>query len=255
MDKVVKLTREKNIAIVSLEEREYGNTFTDRFIKGIQDTFAVLQQDPEIKVVIVHGYDNYFCCGGTQKELMGIFELVSKKEKVSTAESPHLSFNDLFLNCEVPVIAAMQGHALGGGLALGCTADIIVMGEECIYSANFMKYGFTPGFGATYIIPKKFGESLGTEMLYSARNYYGQELKVRGAPIKIIPKQEVIRTALEIAKQLTDKPLLSLKVLKKHLTGQIHKELSEAVKKEMEMHRATFAQPEVRSKIELLFGN
>ena len=83
------------------------------------------------------------------------------------------------------MISAMQGHALGGGLAFGCFADIIVMGVECIYSANFMKYGFTPGMGATYIIPRKFGEVLGTEMLLTAKNYYGSELKERGASAKI----------------------------------------------------------------------
>ena len=281
MDNVVKLYKEKNIGIVVLEEREYKNTFSNRFVKGIMQTFAAIKNDPDIKVVIVHGYDNYFCCGGTKEELIGLYEGIGKgtaqftdmqisfdsdqhpksdislgSKEPSDSDIPlDSNFYDLLLNCDVPVISAMQGHALGGGLAFGCFADIIVMSIECIYSANFMKYGFTPGMGATYIIPKKLGELLGTEMLLTAKNYYGEELKNRGAPAKIVRKSEVIRTAMEIANDLADKPLLSLKVLKKNLTSQIRSELPAVIEQELEMHRITFSQPEVRMRIEKLFGN
>jgi polyketide biosynthesis enoyl-CoA hydratase PksI len=249
----VKLRKENHIAVVILEEEEYKNTFTHRFILGVTNAFASLRQDPGIKVVIVHGYDNYFCCGGTREELMELHESYDKgDQRVQFTDS---GFHDVFLRCEIPVIAAMQGHALGAGLALGCTADIVVMGEQCIYSANFMKYGFTPGFGATYIIPKKLGEPLGNEMLLTARNYYGRELKERGAPVKIVHKHQVKQTAFEIARDLADKPLVSLKVLKKHLACQTRSEFSAAVEKELEMHQITFPQPEVRQRIERLFGN
>jgi polyketide biosynthesis enoyl-CoA hydratase PksI len=249
---VVKLSTEKHIAVAALEEREYGNTFTERFVLGLKGAFARIRETPGIKVVIVHGYDNYFCCGGTKEELRGLYEgYANIGEKVRFTDS---GFHDLFLCCEVPVIAAMQGHALGAGLALGCTADIMVMGEQCIYTANFMKYGFTPGFGATYLIPKRFGDTLGNEMLFTARNYYGRELKERGVPVTIVPKQDVIQTAFQVANDLVDKPLISLKVLKKYLTRHIRMELPEVVKKELEMHEITFAQPEVLDRIEGLFG-
>lgn len=255
MDNVVKLSKEGAVAVVALEEREYGNTFTRRFIRDLKDTFSTIQQHPGIKVVMVHGCDNYFCCGGTKEELIELCEGFGQKQKEASPQFTDLNFHDLLLRCEVPVIAAMQGHALGGGLAFGCFADIIVMGEQCLYSANFMKYGFSPGMGATYILPKKLGESLAAEMLLTARNYYGRELKERGAPVKIVNKQEVIKTAMEIAKDLADKPLLSLKVLKEHLTQQTRAELPKAVAKELEMHQITFAQPGVRTRIERLFGN
>jgi polyketide biosynthesis enoyl-CoA hydratase PksI len=118
---------------VVLEEREYKNTFSKPLINGLMNTFEAIQQMADIKVVVVYGYDNYFCCGGTKEELIGILE-----EKLQFTD---LNFYDLLLQSEVPVISAMQGHALGGGLVFGCYADIIVMGEECLYSANFMKYG------------------------------------------------------------------------------------------------------------------
>jgi polyketide biosynthesis enoyl-CoA hydratase PksI len=255
MDNVIKLNKQGPIALVAMEEREYGNTFTHRFIQGMKDAFAAIARDPEIKVVMVHGYDNYFCCGGTKEELMGFSRGVTKQKGEGQVQFTDAHFHDMFLCCEVPVIAAMQGHALGAGLAMGCYADIILMGEQCIYSANFMKYGFTPGFGGSYIIPKKLGDTLGIEMLFTARNYYGRELKERGAHVRIVSKSEVIKIAFEIAHELADKPLLSLKLLKKHLNHLITSQLQWAVENEVEMHRVTFAQPEVHSRIERLFGN
>jgi polyketide biosynthesis enoyl-CoA hydratase PksI len=247
MSKVVKLFKEGSIGIVALEEREYKNTFSKPFINDLKNTFEAIGRMADISVVVVHGYDNYFCCGATKEELINILG--------QELQFTDLDFHDLLLRCEVPVISAMQGHALGGGLVFGCYADIIVMGEECLYSTNFMKYGFTPGMGATYIIPNQFGKLLGTEMLLSAKNYYGRDLKERGAPVKVVKKAEVIKTAMGIAKELADKPLLSLKVLKKHLTRQICSELPDVIARELEMHKITFAQPEVRQRIESLFGN
>lgn len=254
MDNVVKLKKDGAIAIVALEEKEFGNTFTKRFIYNLKDIFEIIEQDMEIKVVVVHGYDNYFCCGGTKDELIGLYEGFTGKTE-EEAQFTDLNFHDLLFRCQVPVISAMQGHALGGGLAFGCFADFIVMGEQCLYSANFMKYGFSPGMGATYIVPQKLGSLLGTEMLFTARNYYGRELKERGAPVKVVHRQDVMETAMEMAAELADKPRLSLIELKKHMTAGMVADIERYVAKEMEMHRITFAQPEVRKRIESLFGN
>ncbi|MCX7920830.1 MAG: polyketide synthase [Clostridia bacterium] len=253
MNSVIKLSVVNSIGYVCMEDREYRNTFSLQFVSGLKETFAYIAQNPQIKVVIIHGYDNYFSCGGTKEELIGLYEGVGKTgaEKVQFDD---LKFHDLLLKCEVPVIAAMQGHAIGGGLAFGSFADIIVLAEEAIYNAVFMKYGFTPGMGATYMIPKKFGTLLGHEMLYTAKNYYGRELKERGAPAKIVSKRDVISAAEEIAEELIDKPIGSLKLLKKHLTQEIYRELPLYIEKELHMHEISFAQAEVRERIESKFG-
>lgn len=246
MNDVVKFRREESIGIISIEEREYKNTFSKRFIDGIMKVFDQIEKMQDLKVVVIHGYDNYFCCGGTKEELIEIYE--------GKLQFNDLNFYDLALRCEIPVIAAMQGHALGGGLAFGSYADMIVLGKECIVATNFMKYGFTPGMGATYIIPLKFGSMLGNEMLYSARNYSGDELRERGAPLKIVNKNEVISVAMKMAQELADKPRLSLKILKEHLTRDIKLTLPKIIEAEIAMHKITFAQPEVRRRIEEMFG-
>lgn len=236
---------EPTIAVVTLEDRVSHNTFSQDFIRDLMDAFANFH--PDTKVVVVHGYDNYFCCGGTQEELLKLFDM----KDITFADIP---FYRLLVDCEIPTISAMQGHALGGGLAFGSFADFIILSEESIYSTNFMKYGFTPGMGSTYIIPKKFGEVLGTEMLLTARYYHGEELRNRNVPIKVIKKQEVINAAMELAKELADKPLPSLKLLKKRLVEKTLIELPAAIRQEIEMHKVSFKLPEVRERILKLFN-
>ena len=133
--------------------------------------------------------------------------------------------------------------------------DMLVMAEEAIYSANFMRYGFTPGMGATYILPLKFGEVLGAEMLFSANGYHGGELRERGAGARVVPRDKVVPTAMGLARELADKPRVALIELKKRLARPVREALPRVVEQELAMHKVTFAQPEVRERIETLFGN
>lgn len=247
MNDVVHLERKDGIATVVMEDRESKNTFSKAFTSGLLKVFEAIRQDKESKVVVVQGFENYFCCGGTREELLKIYS----GEAVFTDGHIH----DILLRCEVPVISAMQGHALGGGLALGCYADLLVMGIQCLYSTNFMKYGFTPGFGSTFIIPKRFGDTLGREMLFTAKNYYGAELKERGAGALIVDRSEVVSTAMKLARELVDKPRLALVTLKQHFRAGIEAGLEECIRAELKMHELTFSRPEVRERIETLFGN
>lgn len=70
---------------------------------------------------------------------------------------------------DIPVISAIQGHASGGGMLFGLYADVVLLAEEGVYSATFTKYGFTPGMGATYILPERFGKLLANEMMLTAK--------------------------------------------------------------------------------------
>lgn len=245
-EKVVKLRIEDKVAYVALEEREGKNTFTQRFIEDIKRAFVEINASEQVNVVVVYGFDNYFCCGGTKEELLGLYDGINKDASTNFTEG---KFYDVFLQCRVPVIAAMQGHAIGGGFALSCFADIMIMGEQCIYAANYMKYGFTPGMGATYIVPYKMGKTLGAEMMYSARTYFGSELKTRGVKSIIVKKEDVLNTAIGMAKDIALKPRISLIALKDNLVEEIRKALPEVIDKEIEMHKISFKQAEVLKSI------
>jgi polyketide biosynthesis enoyl-CoA hydratase PksI len=230
---------------VTMQDRLSRNSFSPALMEGIVDAFEKIRNNTGYKVAIITGYENYFCCGGTKEELVSIYE-------------GRMNFNDLGfftlpLECEVPVIAAMQGHGIGGGFVFGMYADFCILGRESIYTANFMKYGFTPGMGATLMVPLRLGDMLGNEMLFSAETYRGGELKERGASLKVVPKQDVLQEAVKLAVSLADKPRSSLITLKEHLTAGIKARLPEIIRRELDMHRITFHQQEVADRIENFF--
>ncbi len=247
MGQVAELTEvEDGIVQLKMQDRASRNTFSKALIEGIINAFETIKANKNYKVVILTGYDNYFCCGGTKEELFAI----CRKE---------IGFNDLNfftlpLNCEIPVISAMQGHGIGGGLVFGCYADFLILGRENIYTTNFMRYGFTPGMGGTYMVPLRFGSVTGNELLFSAENYRGGELQERGIPQRVVPKAQVLEEAMHLARSLAEKPRLSLVTLKQHLTKEIKATIPTIIEKELQMHEMTFHQPEVKQRIENLFG-
>jgi len=195
---------------------------------------------------VLTGYDNYFSSGGTQEGLRDLFE---GKFKFTDRD-----LYSLALNCPVPVVSAMQGHGIGGGFVLGMFGDIVVLARESVYTANFMKYGFTPGMGSTFILPTKLGFALAEEMMLTGSNYRGDQLQKRGVPFSVLPREEVLPHALELAANLAEKPRVSLVALKTHLVAPIRERLAHFIDAEVAMHALTFHQSEVKQQIEAAFG-
>jgi enoyl-CoA hydratase/carnithine racemase len=133
--------------------------------------------------------------------------------------------------------------------------DIVVLSEEGVYSAVFMKYGFTPGMGATYILKEKLGHNLATEMMLTARNYTGEHLKQRGTSTIIVKQKDVLNEALSIAQSIAEKPIVSIKLLKKDFADKALKSLMKYINEEVKMHDITFVTPEVKEKINYYYGN
>lgn len=246
-DRIVELTEpDAGIVQVRMQDRVGKNTFTNELIRGLTDAFEEIKVRTDCKVVILTGYDNYFSSGGTQEGLRDLFE---GKFKFTDKD-----LYSLALNCPIPVIAAMQGHGIGGGFVLGMFADFVILARESVYTANFMKYGFTPGMGSTFILPKKLGIALAEEMMLTAQTYRGEDLQRRGAPFPVLPREKVLDHALELARSLADKPRLSLVALKDHLVAPLREQLPRFIEQEIAMHDLTFCQPEVKDRIEAFFA-
>jgi polyketide biosynthesis enoyl-CoA hydratase PksI len=241
----------QGVALIRMQDEENKNTFTEQLISELISCMDEAEADQENKCIILTGFGNYFATGGTKEALISIQE---GKNSFLDAGSGDKNVYNLPLNCKIPVISAMQGHAIGGGLAMGLFADIVILGKENIYSASFMKYGFTPGFGSTCIFPERLGNTLGYEMLMTARNYRGAELEKRGVPFQVFPKAQVLDAAVEVAEILAEKPRKSLEILKEHMTKDIRSKLPEIIDKEMKMHDETFHLPEVKENILKLYS-
>ncbi|MDJ1175526.1 polyketide synthase, partial [Roseofilum sp. BLCC_M114] len=244
---VVQLSELGNgVVQITMRDQEYRNTFSHGLINGLYECFGAIAQNETYKVVILTGYDNYFCSGGTKEELIRIHRREIKFDD--------LDFFRIALDCKLPVISAMQGHGIGGGFVLGLYADLVVLSEESIYTTNFMKYGFTPGMGCTLIVPHKLGGGLGAELMYTAENYRGKQLAERGIGFPVLPRKKVLNYAQKMAQAIAEKPRLSLITLKEHLTAELRGKLPPLIAQEVAMHEITFHQPEVAELINIRFG-
>ena len=237
---------EPGIVLITMQDRVHKNTFSHEFIVGMMEAFEKIKNNSTYKVAILTGFDTYFASGGTQEGLLTIYE--------GKSEFTDVNIYGLPLNCQIPVIAAMQGHGIGGGFVFGMFCDFVIFSRESVYTTNFMRYGFTPGMGATLVLPEKFGLALSQELLLNGANHRGAELEKRGIPFPVLPRAEVLEHALGLARQVAEKPRISLITLKDHLVRKLREQMPKVIKEELLMHEKTFHQPEVKEKIMTLFG-
>jgi len=235
-----------SIVRITLNDRANKNTFSSELSIGLMQAFERVRANEAYKAVVMTGYDTYFCSGGTQQGLIALND-----GKIRFTDNAVFS---LPLSCPIPVVAAMQGHGIGGGFIFGLFADYVILARESIYNVNCMKYGFTPGFGSTLVLPERLGLPLASEILMTGRNYRGAELQQRGVPFPVVPRAQVLDHAIDLARNLAEKPRISLVLLKQHLNAKLNRELPAAVDAELRMHETTFHLPEVRRRIDEEFG-
>nr|WP_311948086.1 polyketide synthase [Halomonas piscis] len=244
---IVSLHWEGTAAVVGLRDTAGRNTFGPAFCRELVQRMEEAVAERRTRVVLVEGIPELFCAGGSQAELINFAQ--------GNGSFDADDFFRAFARCPLPVVAAAQGHAIGGGLVLALYADLLVLSERSIYTANFMRYGFTPGMGATYLLPAKFGPVLGQEMLYTAWNYRGAQLRDRGVPMPVVHHAEVPRVARELAANTAQAPRASLELLKTHLAQPLIDRTDAAIASEVEMHGVSFQLPEVQHRIAAGYGN
>jgi acyl transferase domain-containing protein/acyl carrier protein/SAM-dependent methyltransferase len=220
------------VVVLTMQERAGRNTFTPDLMDGLSDAFAVIARSTSFKAVVLTGFDSYFACGGT----------IDGLESLQRGET-HFTDRRIYtlpLECPLPVIAAMQGHAIGAGWALGMFCDLTLFGAESVYHSNYLELGFTPGAGATLIFPHKLGDDLGREVLFAAVPFKGRDLKARSSSLHVFPGAEVLSEALRLAHLLAREPRDALIAGKTTAAGPLIDALPRTLERELDMHRHTF---------------
>ena len=217
---------------VRMADRDARNMFSEAFSDGMREVFARVAEDPRCRVVVLTGYDNYFASGGTPETLLSIQD----GREVFTDNTVFA----LPLFCPVPVIAAMQGHGIGAGWALGMYADDALFSSESRYVSPYMGYGFTPGAGATGLFPVRIGQDLGRESLLAAREYAGDDLRARGLRQRVFPRVRVVDEAMVQARRIARLPRAWLEAVKAEWAAPARIALSDVFARELAMHAATF---------------
>lgn len=233
-----------HIAFLRLNDPDGKNAIDDEFCLQIYEIVHTIKKDKDIKVLILAGLPEIFCSGGTEAFLRS---LISHYQ--TNIEHEYANYLKHLLNIPVPVIAAMEGSATGGGLILGLYSDILVAAEESRYGMSFMNMGFTPGMGSTALSKEAFGYYCGFEMMVTGNYLRGSELKGKCCFNYILPRAIVMEKALELATAISEKPRHSLELLKKYMTIERRKMLEQSSTLEAFMHHISFNQADAAQRI------
>ncbi|HEX8611502.1 MAG TPA: SDR family NAD(P)-dependent oxidoreductase [Telluria sp.] len=230
---VVTLTAHADgVVVVRMQDRDDKNMFSEALVSGLKEAFAHIEQTPGYKAVVLTGYDSYFATGGTMETLLAIQDGQAQFTDEKVFQLP--------MDCPLPVIAAIQGHGIGGGWSFGMFADVVLLSEESRYLSPYMGYGFTPGAGSTLMFPAKIGYDLARETLLTANEISGHEMKQRGVPLTVLPRRDVVPAAIALATRMAQQPRARLVELKRLWTDALRGSREDSYRREVEMHEQTF---------------
>ncbi|AGK51518.1 enoyl-CoA hydratase/isomerase family protein [Burkholderia thailandensis MSMB121] len=236
------------VAVARISDPATRNAFTPALVAAMEAVVAWASETPGCKVLILTGHGHYFATGGTREGLQAIQQ--------GTAKFTDARLYELPLACPVPVIAAMQGHAIGAGWAMGMACDAVLFAEESVYHSPYLSYGFTPGAGSTLVFPMRLGLDLGREILLGARPYKGRELRERLPGLSVAPRGEVLARARRIAAQWSAQRTRNELIRdKRQALAALAQAMPGAIRKELAMHEQTFHHnPDVARRIDRAYG-
>jgi polyketide biosynthesis enoyl-CoA hydratase PksI len=234
-----------DIAIFHMKDEESKNTFHEVFIDLMIEKLTELKENNKYKAVILKGLPNIFCAGAAKNELMKLFE--------GNLNVKDLILSELILQIPVPVIAAMEGGAIGGGLVVGLCSDMIIMSSRSMYGGGFADLGFSPGMGFTRLLQGLVGDFIANEMIYTGKLYKGKIFQEKSLVNYVLDKEKVFPKAIQLAEIIAEKPRLTLETLKYSISLKKRQLLQEARVHEDFMHKITFNQPEVKRIIEEMY--
>lgn len=240
--RIITRSEDNGIAYLQMNDSEKNNMFSDDFItEVIEGVDKITEMKP--KVLILQGLPDVFSGGAEKENLIGLCE--------GRIHVKDLLISEKLIYTPFPVIAAMEGHAMGGGFVMAMCCDIVLAALESRYGAVFMLMGFTPGMGCTTLLAQLVGPFIASEMMFTGKRFRGSELAKKSTNINyILPKKEIMPKAKDIALQISEKNIKSIYLLKNTLSTKKKKLLIEARSQEDLMHRISFAFPETKAAIQ-----
>ena len=232
---------EPGVVVLNMRDDRGKNALSEAFVEDLLGCLERLGQDQEVKVCLVRGLPEVFCAGAPRELLVRLAD--------GEVAPTDIVLSQRMLELPVPAIAAMEGHATGGGLALGLCCDMVLMARESSYGCSFMNLGFTPGMGTTSLLEEAVGPYLAREMMLGGQYFRGSHFDGRGQVNYVLPRDKVWPKAVSVARRMADKPRHALELLKRQQTVARLQRFQAAHTAEAQMHRICFDQPETRQRI------
>ena len=191
----IKIQKDNKIGIITVNRPESLNAMNKDVIIEFISRVDELLLDEDIKVIIITGSGEKAFIAGADIKLM---QKMSKKEAHEFAILGH-KLTDVIENSDKPVIAAVNGFALGGGCEVALACHIRVASDNAIFAQPEVKIGLLPGWGGTQRLPRIVGKGLANEIIITGRNITAQEAQQIGLVNKVVSKEELINSCLDIA--------------------------------------------------------
>jgi enoyl-CoA hydratase/carnithine racemase len=210
--KVMNLTETRlevsgGIATVTLHRPERMNAFTPTMAQELIDIFAEADRDDSIRVLVVTGAGKAFCAGADLSFGASTFD-ISKREGREIPISEHRDRGGTvalaIFNCRKPVIGAINGHAVGVGITMTLPMDIRIAAEDAKIGFVFARRGVVPEACSSWFLPRLVGVARAAELVYTGRVFRAEEEAASGLFNYVVPREEVLPRALEIASEIAN---------------------------------------------------
>jgi len=218
----VSVSAEDYVAWVEIH-RPPHNFFDDQLIRDLADAFEALDSDPACRVSVLCSEGKAFCAGADFKRQSESDEFLSGGPKRLYEQAVRLFAR------EKPIVAAIQGAAIGGGLGLALVADFRVVSPEARFAANFVKLGIHPGFGLTYTLPRLIGVQKSCMMFLTGRRITGEEAVSIGLVDVLAPAETLREEARKLAAEIAEGAPLAVRSTR----ATLRRGLADAVKAQM----------------------
>ena len=195
------ITTEDRISIITINRPESLNALNAQTIKEISSALDELASDQQVRVIILTGSgEKSFVAGADIKE----FSDFNKEKAEDLARTGQNFLFNKIENLSKPVIAAVNGFALGGGLELAMSCHIRYASENAKLGLPEVTLGLIPGYGGTQRLPKLVGKGLANEMIFSAKMISAQKAKEIGLVNEVYPIEELLTKTKELAKTIAN---------------------------------------------------
>ncbi|MBA1144421.1 enoyl-CoA hydratase [Mesorhizobium neociceri] len=201
--------RSGGILRVELNRPEKKNAMTSAMYTQLANILIDAAEDGEIRVILWHGAGDDFCAGNDVGEFL--------KASAGPGESPQTRLMRAFVGFEKPIVAAVQGAAVGGGTTMLTHCDVVYAGEGARFQLPFINLALTPEFGSSYSLPARIGHLRAAELFLLGERFSAARAAELGLVTRLVPDDGLFATAMETAQKLAAKPGGALQASKRLL--------------------------------------
>lgn len=206
---------EGHIATVEIH-RPPHNFFDVALIRALADAYHALDNEGDVRAIILASEGRSFCAGAQLAAPAPSEDAPATEPAPRRTGSGHLYQEAVrLLEGETPVVAAVQGAAIGGGFGLALSADFRVAAPEARFAANFARLGFHHGFGLTVTLPALIGQQKALDMLYTGRRVKGDEALDIGLCDALVPMEQLRDKAHEMAAEIAASAPLAVRAIRR----------------------------------------